>query len=617
MPVSTTLPDPRPTLVYDGDCGICKCWVDYWAALTGPQVSYRRYQDAAADFPGIAPDAFRNSIQLIEPDGKVYAGAAATFRILRLAPGRRAWWWLYARIPPFAMVAEWSYAFFARRRGLLHHLTRLLWGMPLLPERHDLATWLFLRGLGLVYLAAFASVAVQITGLVGSAGILPLQSWLNTVRDQTGGAAWFELPTLFWLDAGDAALVAGAVAGMVLALLVVIGRMVRSALAGAFVLYLSYFHAGQDFMMFQWDLLLLEAGFLAMFLPGGSRIVIWLFRWLAFRFMFMAGAVKLLSGDPTWRDLTALQYHFETQPLPTPLAWYAAQLPHWLLAGGTAATLAIEVGVVFLAFAPRRPRAIAAVSVLALEILIALTGNYNFFNLLTMLLCVFLLDDAALQRLVPARLAARIAARSGQPGRAATAFAAALALIVVPIGINRVWLLFADEGIPVADSLTGLTSPLCIVNSYGLFAVMTTTRPEVVVEGSADGRTWREYEFRYQPGTQTRRPSWNIPHQPRLDWNLWFAALGGTWELPWFNNFLLRLLQGSRPVLALIAVDPFPEHPPRYVRATLYDYRYADPATHAATGQWWVRRRLREFSPVVSLPDGGTRADDGSSHRKD
>jgi Lipase maturation factor len=221
------------------------------------------------------------------------------------------------------------------------------------------------------------------------------------------------------------------------------------------------------------------------------------------------------------------------------------------------------------------------------------------------LLCVFLFDDAALRGVLPARLAARIAEQAPRPGRAATAIAAVIALIVVPVGINRVWQFFTGEGIPVADTLTDAVSPLLIVNTYGLFAVMTTTRPEIVVEGSDDGQEWREYEFRYKPGALSRRPPWNAPHQPRLDWEMWFAALGGTWELPWFRSFLRRLLENSPPVLSLLAVNPFPEHPPKYVRAMLYDYRFADPTTHAATGQWWVRQRGDSFSPAVGLSDSG------------
>jgi hypothetical protein len=384
-------------------------------------------------------------------------------------------------------------------------------------------------------------------------------------------------------------------------------------LASLFVLYLSYVHGGQEFMMFQWDLLLLETGFLAIFLPGRSRIVIWLFRWLAFRYLLMAGAAKLLSGDATWHTLSALQYHFETQPLPTPLAWYAAQLPHWMLYAGTAAALAGEVLVVFLIFAPRNLRMFVAWCVVGFQLSILATGNYNFFNLLTMLLFVFLFDDAALLRLVPSRWRTANGNASGSASaqgfarpvtRVSTVVATIVALIVVPVGIDRIWQQFSGGArVPVVRALGDAIAPLLIVNPYGLFAVMTTTRPEIVIEGSNDGIEWREYEFHYKPGRLARRPPWNIPHQPRLDWEMWFAALGGSWKDPWFSGLLRRLLEGSPDVLGLITVNPFPERPPKFVRAVIYDYRFADADTHTATGAWWVRRKTGDFSPALSLAD--------------
>jgi len=317
----------------------------------------------------------------------------------------------------------------------------------------------------------------------------------------------------------------------------------------------------------------------------------------------MAGVVKLLSGDPTWRDLTALEYHFWTQPLPTPLAWYAAQLPPWLLIGGTAATLVIELGSVFLIFLPRRLRAAAACCALLLQSLIVLTGNYNFFNLLTMLMCVFLFDDAALHRLVPRWLESRAQSHAPLPSRRATAIAAALALIVVPVGLDRIWQTVARADLPVLGAVTRAVSPLFIVNPYGLFAVMTTARPEIAIEGSVDGRVWREYVFRYKPGPLSRPAMWNIPHQPRLDWQMWFAALGTPRENLWIVGLMRRLLEGSPTVLALLDSNPFTDGPPKYVRAQLYDYRFADRGTHAATGQWWVRRPEGLYFPEIALTD--------------
>ena len=593
----------RPTLVYDGDCGICRYWVDYWQALTGDRVVYRAYQEAAADFPAIPLEAFRRSIQLIEPDGSMYAGAAATYRVLRHAPGRASWWWLYTHVPGFAPASEWSYTFFARRRGLLNRVSKLLWGPALEPERYEMVSWVFLRALGAIYIAAFASLGVQILGLAGHAGILPAGDYLRAAHQALGNAAYQILPTLFWIDSSDAALLAGCVVGALLGLLVVLNRLTRPALIGLFVLYLSYFYVGQDFTGFQWDLLLLEAGFLSIFLTSGSRIVIWLFRWFVFRYLFLAGAVKLLSGDPTWRDFTALEYHFWTQPLPTPPAWYVAELPDWLLVAGTAATLVVELGSVFLIFLPRRPRALAAGCIALFQTLIVLTGNYNFFNLLSIAMCVFLLDDAALRSFFPRRLAARVQTQAPQPGRAATMIATALALVVVPVGLNRISQTLTGTSLPLAGALQRLVSPLMIVNPYGLFAVMTTRRPEIVIEGSADGEIWREYVFRFKPGPVTRRPRWNIPHQPRLDWQMWFAALGNAAGNPWLASLMQRLLEGSPAVLALFETDPFPDRPPKYVRALLYDYRFADSETRAATGQWWIRRLEGRYFPQVRLAE--------------
>ena len=435
---------------------------------------------------------------------------------------------------------------------------------------------------------------------VGEAGILPVGHYLDAARQGWRIAAYWRLPTLLWLNSSDAGLVAGSLLGVLLGLLVVLGLWVRPALVGLFVLYLSYVYAGQVFTSYQWDLLLLEAGFLAIFLTAGSRIVVWLYRWLIFRFLFLSGAVKLLSGHPTWQDLTALKYHFWTEPLPTPLAWYAAQLPPWVLASATAAALVIELVLVFLIFLPRRLRAVAAWCILLFQLAIILTGNFGFFNLLTMALCVFLFDDAAMRGLLPRCSTSCVEARAPRPGRAATVIATVLALVVVPISLDRIWQAFGRTSLPVV-AITEAISPLLIVNAYGPFATTTMTRPEIVVEGSDDGQNWREYVFRYKPGPLDRRPSWNIPHQPRLDWQMWFAAYGSFAENPWFEGMLRRLLEGSAPVLALLGPNPFPDHPPKYVRALLFEYQFADPSTHSQTGQWWMRRPRGLYSPEISL----------------
>jgi hypothetical protein len=246
---------------------------------------------------------------------------------------------------------------------------------------------------------------------------------------------------------------------------------------------------------------------------------------------------------------------------------------------------------------------VAAACTLLFQSLILVTGNYNFFNLLTMLMCVFLFDDAALRRLIPVRLQAWTQSRAPHPGRVASTIATAVALLVVPIGVNRIWQTLMRSDLPAVGALSRVVSPLLIVNPYGLFAVMTTTRPEIVIEGSSDGHAWHEYVFRYKPGPLLRGLPWNIPHQPRLDWQMWFAALGDAEANPWFQNLMLRLLEGSPSVLALLDSNPFPDHPPKLLQAKLYDYRFADWNLHATTGQWWVRRFEGLYFPQVSLED--------------
>jgi hypothetical protein len=341
---------------------------------------------------------------------------------------------------------------------------------------------------------------------------------------------------------------------------------------------------------------------LALLLTLAPQVGIWLLRWLLFRFMFMSGVVKLLSGDPNWWNLSALSYHFLTQPLPTPLAWYAAHLPLRVLEFGTAATFFVELVLPFLIFCPRRLRFVAAWGILLLQSCILLTGNYNWFNLQTMVLCLSLFDDAALARILPRRYSEPLMAQ-GEPAAAPKAVTATVATLAVPIvlcGLVEMDARFGGSPPALAQSLDELIEPFHIVSAYGLFAVMTTRRDEIVIEGSADGVTWREYEFRYKPGDLGRRPPWNIPHQPRLDWQMWFAALDDPQRLRWFWRFLQKVLENEPTVMALLERNPFADKPPLYVRAQLYDYTYSDRA-EKARGLWWRRRLLSLYFPEARL----------------
>jgi predicted DCC family thiol-disulfide oxidoreductase YuxK len=596
------MPDSRPTLLYDGDCGICRTWVAYWRALTDERVIYRPYQEASGDFPAIPREKLARAIFFIEPDGATFSGAAATFRVLR-AGGQGTLDALYRYCPGFAPVSEGIYDFFAQRRGVLTFFTHLLWGRKLEPARYALTSFLFLRLFGAIYIAAFLSLAVQIRALVGHDGLLPVAPYLAAAHQGWGASAYWRLPTLFWLNASDAALLSATLLGALCGLLILVNVFVRPALVAALVLYLSLIYAGQTFLNYQWDQLLVETGFLAIFLSSGMPLVVFLFRWLAFRFLFLAGVTKLLSGDPSWQHLTALETHFFTQPLPAPLAWPAERLPHLALQFGTAAALFVELVLAFLIFLPRRPRMLAAFGVLIFQLMIIATGNYNFFNLLTLLLCLFLFDDQALAKISPKRFVAFIQSRVHAPSRAMKWTAVLLACIVVPAGFDRLYEPFAHKHLPVIGALTNTINPLLIVNPYGLFITTTTTRPELVIQGSNDNVHWRDYTLPYYPGPVTRAPRWNIPHQPRLDWQMWFAAYGNAADNPWLIALLQALLEARPQVLSLIAVNPFSAHPPHAVRIALYDYRFADPATQAATGQWWVRRETGLYVPPVSLGD--------------
>jgi lipase maturation factor 1 len=456
------------------------------------------------------------------------------------------------------------------------------------------------------------SLAVQIQGLAGSQGILPAHTLLEWIRPRAGAERFWMAPTVFWLGDGDVALGAVPIAGAVLSVLLLAGVAPVPILFSMWALYLSLAVVGQVFLGYQWDALLLETGLLAVFLaPGGLRprpgresppspVAVWLFRWLLFRLMFGSGLVKLMSGDPTWRSLTALRYHYWTQPLPTWIGWYAAHLPDGGQSVSTGVMFAIELGAPLLLFAPRRVRRLAFPSLVGLQVLIALTGNYAFFNLLAAALCLFALEDADLP--------AGWRARYGPPAEGRRPFwpRGVLYPVAAIIGFVSAGEMMRTVGVvPPAPfrALRRVVGPLWSINSYGLFAVMTTTRPEIIVEGSDDGRTWLAYEFKWKPGDVTRRPGFVAPHQPRLDWQMWFAALGACEDNPWLLQLLARLLQGSPPVLALLARNPFPDRPPRLIRAELYDYTPTDLATRARQGEWWRREARGDYCPVVSSED--------------
>jgi len=596
----------KPMLLYDGDCGFCRRWIARWKAVTGDRVDYAPFQEVGEQYPQITRTQFEAAVQLVLPDGSIHGGAEAVFRTLATVPSKRWLYFLYCWVPLLGPMARGFYRFVARHRGGFGTLTNILWGPSVEPSTFELSRRLFIRLLGLIYLIAFASLAVQVDGLIGKNGITPVADFLPRVEQHYGTQAHWILPTLCWWNTSDEFLKFLSVGGAVMGGLLVVGLLPIPMLIGCWVFYTSLVSAGQVFMSFQWDILLLEAGFLAIFFAPlswrlgtsraapTSRVVRWLIQWLLFRLMLLSGIVKLVAGagEPAWIlglvkrpgcwwDLTALTYHYQTQPLPTWTAWYAHHLPLWFQKLSALLMFVAELGAPLLLFGPRRIRHAGCAMIVGLMAIIGATGNYNFFNLLTFALCVACLDDTLLRKLVPRVLKGRIVVPRPRErlrvGRAVVV--AVLAAYIVPASLAEAYSGVWRRPLPWTWARSALSplDPFRIVNSYGLFRDMTLTRPEIVVEGSDDARTWQEYGFRWKPGDVDRAPAFCEPHQPRLDWQMWFAALGSYQRTPWVAGFLRRILEGSPAVLNLLDRNPFPDKPPRFVRALLYDYRFTSP----------------------------------------
>ena len=638
-------------MVYDGDCCFCTLWIRRWRQATADAVDYLPFQDprVIAQFPELPRDQFEHAVQLIEPEGVVYSGAEAVFRALAHKPHEHWLLDLYYHVSLFAGAAEWGYGVVARHRKFFSALTRLAWGRHLERPSYLLVRQVFLRSLGIIYLIAFVSLWVQVIGLVGSDGIAPANATMSAMRHQMdahriGLDRYHILPTFCWWSASNASLKAQCAAGTVLSVLLILGIAPAPCLFLLWLIYLSLSTVSVEFLSYQWDGLLLQTGFLAIFLAPlqllpwpllgrnasprrpladgrlgeaslpaeapPSRLVLWLLRWLLFQLMFESGCIKLVSGDPAWRHLTALRYHYETQPLPTWIGWYAFQLPAWFQKASAVVMFGIELVIPFLIFAPRRLRQFACGALVLLQLLIMLTGNYGFFNLLTVVLCLLLLDDTALQSASRRIFRPRTPLSSLNPQPSTLNLLKwplqvtfPLACVSIVIGLMHLGGLsgrMLPWPRPFLISYVWLT-PLRTFNSYGLFAVMTTRRPEIIIEGSKDGVKWLPYEFKYKPGDMKQRPRFVAPYQPRLDWQMWFAALSDYRHNLWLLNFCLRLLQGSPSVLGLLDRNPFPGAPPHYVRAVLYEYRFTDFATRRRTGAWWRRQKLGEYLPPMSL----------------
>jgi hypothetical protein len=475
--------------------------------------------------------------------------------------------------------------------------------------------FLVLRLLGCVYAVAFLCAARQLVPLIGSHGLLPIGSFLERVSRLTGSSwdAFLAVPSLFWLDHSDPALRAVSWMGFALSCVVAAGYANAVLMAALWLLYSSIVHVGQDWYGYGWEIQLIETGFLAIFLcplldgrPFPRRapppVVLWLFRWLIFRIMLGAGLIKL-RGDSAWRDLTALYYHFETQPIPNPLSRWFHFLPRALLRAGVVFNHAAELGAPWLVLGPRLARRLGGAVIVLFQGMLLLSGNLSFLNWLTIVPALACFDDGVWSRVLPRAIVerARRAALAARPSRAMTGAAYALAALVGVLSISPVLNMISPGQIMNTSFM-----PLALVNTYGAFGTVGRERLNVVFEGTeadeADDRAeWKAYPYYALPEDPYRAPRQVAPYQPRLDWQMWFAAMATPDRYPWTLHLVWKLLHDDRDALGLLGANPFPNHPPRFVRAVLYRYQFTEPGD--PDGRYWNREALGLWLPPLSADD--------------
>lgn len=466
-------------------------------------------------------------------------------------------------------------------------------------NQYQLASWLFLKCLAVIYLIAFASLSVQIVGLVGENGILPFKEVLQVNWQNYGNEAFWRMPNVFWINDSDLSLQLITWSGCALAVMLLLGIMPQFSLIVLFIFYLSLYHAGQTFLNFQWDTLLLESGFLAIFLHNHpSKLIIILYHWLLFRLRFLSGLSKLLSGDPSWSGLTTLNFYFETQPLPHIGAWYAHQLPEIILQMGTAIVLCMELIVPLFIFLPRKFRIFAAISTIFLQLIIIATSNHNFINLLTIILCLFLLDDQFISRFLPNRVQDWVCNQS-QPIfiPIKTMISSLVAVLVLSVSLTQIyWYVFNKTLYPPYRDVARLGQRYGFGNVFHVFPTMQTQRYEFLIEGSYDGDNWYRYDFKYKPGSLAQAPVFNVPHQPRLDWMIWFVAPKFAEMNRWFDKFMYRLWKNEKSVTELLKFNPFANQAaPEYMRVLVYQYHFTNFEQRKKTGHWWKAEFLGVF----------------------
>src|SRR6184192_1098864 len=487
-----------------------------------------------------------------------------------------------------------------------------------------LTRFVILRLLGFVYAVAFLIAVQQLVPLIGEHGLTPANHFLAAIQSQVSSSTecMWRVPTLFWFGLSDNLLPIFSWMGFALSLVVLAGYANAIVLAILWMMYMSIAHIGQIWYGYGWEIQLLETGFLSIFLcplfdgrpfPKSRPpiLVIWLFRWLGFRIMIGAGLIKL-RGDPCWRDLTCLYYHYETQPIPSPISRYLHFSPHWLLKFETAWNHFVELVVPWFSFGPRLARHIAGVLLVTFQIFLIISGNLSFLNYLTIIPFLACFDDSFLRHFLPRAIVRRAehAAQQSQPSRINSAIAVVLSIMVIWLSIPTVLNLVSGRQL-----MNYSFDPLDLVNTYGAFGTVGRDRDEIIFEGTEDavitGETkWKEYEFVAKPGDPNRRPAFVAPYQPRIDWQIWFAAMASPGDYPWTFHFVWKLLHNDPDTLSLLANNPFTDKPPHYIRARLYRYRFA-PLNEKV---WWKRELISEWLPALSADNEQLRGLMGSMH---
>lgn len=474
-----------------------------------------------------------------------------------------------------------------------------------------LTRYAILRLLGAMYAVAFLVAINQLIPLIGHNGLLPLDNYLHDWSAAMGssGAAFVRLPTLFWLWHTDTALLVIAWLGFILALIVLAGYTNSILLVVLWLLYLSIVHAGQEWYGYGWEIQLTETGFLAIFMcplldmrPFPRRpppiLIIILFRWLICRIMIGAGLIKY-RGDASWRNGTALYYFFETQPIPGPLTRWFHFLPRVILRIGVWFNWLAELVAPWFVFGPRIARHIAGIIIIAFQLVIIASGNLSFLNWLTIIPAIACFDDGLLAKVLPNSLVKQ-AAGAEQHMQVSTPMLTTsyvITAIVALLSIQPVLNVLSPGQI-----MNTSFDPLNLVNTYGAFGSVGQERFNVVFEGTddttPDDASWKPYLYKGLPALLDKRPPQIAPYQLRLDWQMWFAAMSVPDDYPWTYNLVWKLLHNDRDVVGLFARNPFPQHPPKYIRAILYRYKLAKPGNKQHL--FWTRENLGEWMPAIS-----------------